>query len=317
MMNIENFKIRKYRKQLKLRQEDLATQLGVSTQLIRMYENGTRNPSLETEKALCKLFNITLNEFEGGTDKEQLKVELQNLILTFNINKATFQLHKIETLKMFYYLTYDNLSEIANIISNTQSYPEQITKYILNFILKHYLCESIFLNYPYNDKLIYENNPNINKQLIEFIKSNMRFIESTIEELYYNENNTKCMIPITDNISNNFEQLKTNATEFLEVAQKYKNKKMFGYKITNDEMSMKYELGNIALVELTNNFSNDDDVIVIINKKVVLRRIRKNENGIIIQALNPVYGSEFYSNEEIQTKDIQIIGKIIGIKFNN
>jgi transcriptional regulator, XRE family len=316
-MNIENFKIRKYRKQLKLRQEDLATQLGVSTQLIRMYENGTRNPSLETEKALCKLFNITLNEFEGGTDKEQLKVELQNLILTFNINKATFQLHKIETLKMFYYLTYDNLSEIANIISNTQSYPEQITKYILNFILKHYLCESIFLNYPYNDKLIYENNPNINKQLIEFIKSNMRFIESTIEELYYNENNTKCMIPITDNISNNFEQLKTNATEFLEVAQKYKNKKMFGYKITNDEMSMKYELGNIALVELTNNFSNDDDVIVIINKKVVLRRIRKNENGIIIQALNPVYGSEFYSNEEIQTKDIQIIGKIIGIKFNN
>lgn len=317
MMNIENFKIRKYRKQLKLRQEDLATQLGVSTQLIRMYENGTRNPSLETEKALCKLFNITLNEFEGGTDKEQLKVELQNLILTFNINKATFQLHKIETLKMFYYLTYDNLSEIANIISNTQSYPEQITKYILNFILKHYLCESIFLNYPYNDKLIYENNSNINKQLIEFIKSNMRFIESTIEELYYNENNTKCMIPITDNISNNFEQLKTNATEFLEVAQKYKNKKMFGYKITNDEMSMKYELGNIALVELTNNFSNDDDVIVIINKKVVLRRIRKNENGIIIQALNPVYGSEFYSNEEIQTKDIQIIGKIIGIKFNN
>lgn len=317
MMNIENFKIRKYRKQLKLRQEDLATQLGVSTQLIRMYENGTRNPSLETEKALCKLFNITLNEFEGGTDKEQLKVELQNLILTFNINKATFQLHKIETLKMFYYLTYDNLSEIANIISNTQSYPEQITKYILNFILKHYLCESIFLNYPYNDKLIYENNSNINKQLIEFIKSNMRFIESTIEELYYNENNTKCMIPITDNISNNFEQLKTNATEFLEVAQKYKNKKMFGYKITNDEMSMKYELGNIALVELTNNFSNDDDVIVIINKKVVLRRIRKNENGIIIQALNPVYGSEFYSNEEIQAKNIQIIGKIIGIKFNN
>ena len=38
-MNIENFKIRKYRKQFKLRQEDLATKIDVSTQLIRMYEN--------------------------------------------------------------------------------------------------------------------------------------------------------------------------------------------------------------------------------------------------------------------------------------
>ncbi len=316
-MNIENFKIRKYRKQLKLRQEDLATQLGVSTQLIRMYENGTRNPSLETEKALCKLFNITLNEFEGGTDKEQLKAELQNLILTFNINKATFQLRKVETLKMFYYLTYDDLSRIANIISNAQSYPEQITKYILNFILKHYLCESIFLNYPYNDKLIYENNSNINIQLIDFIKSNMRFIESTIEELYYNEGNSKCMIPITNNVFNDFELIKTSATEFLEVAQKYKNKEMFGYKITNDEMSMKYELGNIVIVELTNNFSNDDDVIILINKKITLRRIRKNEYGIILQALNPIYGSKFYSNEEIQAKDIKVIGRIIGIKFDN
>lgn len=316
-MNIENFKIRKYRKQLKLRQEDLATQLGLSTQLIRMYENGTRNPSLETEKALCKLFNITLNEFEGGTDKEQLKAELQDLILTFNIDKYKFQIYKAETLQNFHLLCDSNYTEIAYIISNHQVYSGEIAKYILNFILKNYLCESIFTNISYNEKLLYEDNQKINNLLIDFIKSNIKFIESTIEELHYNDNDSKCMIPITDNISNNFEQLKANATEFLEIAQKYKNKKMFGYKITNDEMSMKYELGNIALVELTNNFLNDDDVIVIINKKVVLRRIRKNENGIIIQALNPVYGSEFYSNEEIQTKDIQIIGKIIGIKFNN
>ena len=84
-MNIENFKIRKYRKQFKLRQEDLATKINVSTQLIRMYENGTRNPSLEKKRAICNLFNITLNELEGATDKEQLKLEIMLKILETQI----------------------------------------------------------------------------------------------------------------------------------------------------------------------------------------------------------------------------------------
>lgn len=313
-MNIENFKIRQYRKQFKLRQEDLATKIDVSTQLIRMYENGTRNPSLEKKRLICNLFNITLNELEGLTDKEQLKIELMNLMCTFNLNKDSFQISKAETLRNFH-LLFNEQIEIEYVISNAQLYTGKITKYILEFILKNYICESIFTGTCYNEKLLEQDNPSINKLLIDFIKSNIRFIESTIEELYFDENDSKCMIPITNTIVDDLELIKSSATQFLEVPQKFKNRHLFGYKITNDEMAMKYEVGNIAIIELTNIFSNNDDVIISINSLVKLRRIQKNESGIFIQPLNQLFKNEFYTNEEIKKMNIKILGKVIGIKI--
>lgn len=313
-MNIENFKIRKYRKQFKLRQEDLATNIDVSTQLIRMYENGTRNPSLEKKRLICNLFDITLNELEGLTDKEQLKMELMNLISTFNLDKDTFQITKAETLHNFH-LLFNEQIEVTYVISNAQLYTGKIIKYILNFVLKSYICESIFTETCYNEKLLDQNKPNINKLLVDFIKSNIRFIESTIEELYYDESNSKCMIPITNNLVDNFELIKSSATQFLEVPQKFKNKLLYGYKINNNEMSMKYEIGNIAIIELTDIFSNNDDVIISINNLVKLRRIQKNESGIFIQPLNQLFKNEFYTNEEIKKMDIKIIGKVLCIKI--
>lgn len=313
-MNIENFKIRKYRKQFKLRQEDLAFKIDVSTQLIRMYENGTRNPSLEKKRLICNLFNITLNELEGLNDKEQLKTELMNLISTFNLDKFNFQTSKSETLRNFH-LLFNEQIEIKYVISNAQLYTGKIIKHILEFILKNYICESIFTGTCYNEKLLEQDNLSINKLLLDFIKSNIRFIESTIEELYYDENNSKCMIPITNNLVDDFELIKSNATQFLEVPQKFKNTLLYGYKINDNEMSMKYEIGNIAIIELTDIFSNNDDVIICVNNLVKLRRIQKNESGIFIQPLNQLFKNEFYTYEEIKKMNIKIIGKVIGIKI--
>ena len=298
-MNIENFKIRKYRKQFNLRQEDLAIKIDVSTQLIRMYENGTRNPSIVKKRLICNLFDITLNELEGFNDKEQLKIELMNLILSLNLNKETFEISKEEALRDIHLLNNDMI-EIPYIISNAQLYTSRIIRHILNFILENYICESIFTSIRYNEHLLDSDNPTINKLLVKFVKSNIRFIESSIEEIHYNDNDSRYMIPIVEILSDDWEQMKLNTAEFLEVPQKYRDKKLFGYKITNDEMSMKYEVGNVLIAYWTNFYSNNDDVIISINGQYKIRRIQKNEYGILVQSLNQVYENKFYTIEEME-----------------
>lgn len=313
-MNIENFKIRQYRKQFKLRQEDLATKIDVSTQLIRMYENGTRNPSLEKKRAICNLFNITLNELEGAIDKEQLKLEIANKLNTFNLEENIFNRTKIKIIDNFYSVCKDNL-QLKDILNNNYSPVNEIQLYIVNFILKNYICESIFTSTTYNEHLITKSFEKFSSLITNFIKSNFRFIESTIEELQYKEDNCKNLIPIMNNIHNNWNELNSNAREFIENSTQVLNKKLFGYKVENTEMSMKYEIGNIAILEWTNDFCDNDDILLCIDDVIKLRRIKKYEYGISIQALNQVFENQFYTNEEINKSNIKIIGKVIGIKI--
>ena len=239
------------------------------------------NEKLENEKT--QQIVIKIGEETFSITQEQIGVQ-------YNVEKAIEQAY--------------NIGRSGNIFQNNFE--------ILGTMLEE---NNIDIEFTYNEKLLDQNKPNINKLLVDFIKSNIRFIESTIEELYYDESNSKCMIPITNNLVDNFELIKSNATQFLEVPQKFKNKLLYGYKINNNEMSMKYEIGNIAIIELTDIFSNNDDVIISINNLVKLRRIQKNESGIFIQPLNQLFKNEFYTNEEIKKMDIKILGKVIGIKI--
>ncbi|MEA4845933.1 MAG: helix-turn-helix transcriptional regulator [Clostridiaceae bacterium] len=55
-------KIRALRKELELRQEDIANRLGVTRQTIIAIENDKYNPSLELAMKLAKLLNTTVEE---------------------------------------------------------------------------------------------------------------------------------------------------------------------------------------------------------------------------------------------------------------
>jgi putative transcriptional regulator len=54
--------IRELRKKLGVRQEDIATALGVTRQTINAIENEKYNPTLELAMKLAKLLNTTVDE---------------------------------------------------------------------------------------------------------------------------------------------------------------------------------------------------------------------------------------------------------------
>ncbi|MDA1196932.1 MAG: helix-turn-helix transcriptional regulator [Nanoarchaeota archaeon] len=55
-------KVKKYRKMLKLRQNELAEQLSVSRQTIIAIEAGKRDPSLSLAFKISKLFNLSVED---------------------------------------------------------------------------------------------------------------------------------------------------------------------------------------------------------------------------------------------------------------
>ena len=55
-------KLKQFRKELGLRQEDLATEVGVTRQTIIAIENGKFNPSLELDLRICRYLNKSVEE---------------------------------------------------------------------------------------------------------------------------------------------------------------------------------------------------------------------------------------------------------------
>lgn len=57
--------IKKLRNKYGYSQPELAKRIGVTRSAISMYENGNREPNLETLEAMCDIFNVSMNYLTG------------------------------------------------------------------------------------------------------------------------------------------------------------------------------------------------------------------------------------------------------------
>ncbi|MDO4260479.1 MAG: helix-turn-helix transcriptional regulator [Eubacteriales bacterium] len=77
-------KISKIRKMSRMTQEELAEKIHVSRQTISKWEKGTSSPDLESAVALCRFFQISLDDFmeKGGEMEHKPKegISLEDLI---------------------------------------------------------------------------------------------------------------------------------------------------------------------------------------------------------------------------------------------
>ena len=79
--------IKTNRERFRMSQTQLATALGLTQEAISKYENNVREPSIETIKRLCVLFNCTADELlEIDTPSERAKVQINNSFNGNNIN---------------------------------------------------------------------------------------------------------------------------------------------------------------------------------------------------------------------------------------
>lgn len=87
------------------------------------------------------------------------------------------------------------------------------------------------------------------------------------------------------------------------------DKEFFGMKIKGDSMSPEYRDGDTVIFKKQSTCENGDDCAVMVNgNDATFKRVRRELWGIILQPLNPAYDPMSFSNEEIISKPVRIIG---------
>lgn len=99
--------------------------------------------------------------------------------------------------------------------------------------------------------------------------------------------------------------------EYIEIPEEMTRggKEFFALKIQGDSMYPEYLSGDIVIFEASPTCETGDDCAVMVNgDDATFKRIERKENGIMVKPLNPEYETMFFTNEEIETKPVRILG---------
>lgn len=89
----------------------------------------------------------------------------------------------------------------------------------------------------------------------------------------------------------------------------------FGLKIHGDSMEPKISNGDVVIVRQQNDAESGDIVIATVNgDEATCKRLRKYRDGIELVSNNPAYAPMFFSNEEIITKPVKILGRVVELR---
>lgn len=93
------------------------------------------------------------------------------------------------------------------------------------------------------------------------------------------------------------------------------DKQYFGLKIKGNSMYPDYLDGDTIILEKTDDCESGDECCVMVNgSDGTFKKVIKNENGIILQPLNSEYQPMFYTNEQIKSLPVRIIGKVVELR---
>lgn len=86
----------------------------------------------------------------------------------------------------------------------------------------------------------------------------------------------------------------------------------FGLRIKGDSMSPRISEGDVVIVRQQNDAESGDIVIVLVDgESATCKRLMKYKDGISLISFNPMYNPMTFSNDEIESKPIKIIGKVV------
>lgn len=85
----------------------------------------------------------------------------------------------------------------------------------------------------------------------------------------------------------------------------------FGLQVRGDSMEPKISDGDVVIVRKQSDADDGDLVIALVNgDDAVVKRLKKYADGIALISTNPAYDPMIFSNAEIQSKPVEIIGKV-------
>ena len=94
-----------------------------------------------------------------------------------------------------------------------------------------------------------------------------------------------------------------------------RNGEYFGLLVKGDSMSPVFIDGDTVIVRKQESADTGDSVIAMINgDEATIKRLKRTEDGIILIPNNPQYLPMTYSNDQIKTLPVRILGKVVELR---
>lgn len=89
----------------------------------------------------------------------------------------------------------------------------------------------------------------------------------------------------------------------------------FGLQIHGDSMEPKMSEGDVVIVKQQDDADSGQIVIATVNgTDATCKRLKKYKDGIALISFNSAYDPMFFSNEEIETKPVRILGRVVELR---
>ena len=101
--------------------------------------------------------------------------------------------------------------------------------------------------------------------------------------------------------------------DYEEIPQSWSNQgDFFGLRIKGNSMYPKLENGDVVIVKKQSVADNGDVVIAMVNgDDATCKRYKRTDAGIMLTSDNSEYSPMFYTNDQVQSLPVTIIGKVV------
>lgn len=98
-------------------------------------------------------------------------------------------------------------------------------------------------------------------------------------------------------------------------AAEYGAGEYFGLKIRGDSMEPKISDGDVVIVHRQEDVDNGDIAVVLVNgDEGTCKRIKKSPQGVTLISSNPAYEPMYFSNDEILTLPVKVVGRVVELR---
>lgn len=89
----------------------------------------------------------------------------------------------------------------------------------------------------------------------------------------------------------------------------------FGLRLKGASMEPRMREGDVVIVRKQDDVESGDIAVVMVNgDSATVKKIKKGPSGITLIPNNPVFDPMFYTNEEIQSLPVRILGKVVELR---
>ncbi len=202
-------------------------------------------------------------------------------------------------------------------LGNKKTMSKNLKKYLkLYNVSRMQLSESLDISYSTISDWINGNAyPRIDK--IEMMANYFGINKSDLVEENYNNETSALRIPVLGNVAAGIPITAVeDILDYEEVPISWQSQgEFFALRIKGDSMQPKIDNGDVVIVKQQSDSNSGDTVIALVNGgDATCKRLEKTDNGIMLVSTNPKYPPMFFTKEDIVTKPVVILGKVVELR---